>query len=144
MRLHAKYAPPGWLSGERVGLMTGGCEFDPRLRRTSFSDVFSPFISAEACEKSSWWFRKKSCARAGCEKARKHMCVTDHHDMTLAVKVALTPNTTNQPNSSFPSCFKGIQTLEIVFVVVFFFNSCYLCLDNRDTKGNHSHFFGFN
>ena len=24
------------------------------------------------------------------------MCVTDHHDMTLAVKVALNPNTTNQ------------------------------------------------
>ena len=26
------------------------------------------------------------------------MCVTDRHDMTLAVKVALNPNTTNQPN----------------------------------------------
>ena len=25
------------------------------------------------------------------------MCVTDRHDMTLAVKVALNPNTTNQP-----------------------------------------------
>ena len=25
------------------------------------------------------------------------MCVTDHHDMTVAVKVALNPNTTNQP-----------------------------------------------
>ena len=25
------------------------------------------------------------------------MCVTDRHDMTLAVKVALKPNTTNQP-----------------------------------------------
>ena len=24
------------------------------------------------------------------------MCVTDHHDMTLAVKVALNPNTTNE------------------------------------------------
>ena len=29
-------------------------------------------------------------------KARKHICVTDRHDMTLAVKVALNPNTTNQ------------------------------------------------
>ena len=28
------------------------------------------------------------------------MCATDHHDMTLAVKVALNPNTTNQPISS--------------------------------------------
>ena len=25
------------------------------------------------------------------------MCVTDRHDMTLGVKVALNPNTTNQP-----------------------------------------------
>ena len=31
-----------------------------------------------------------------CEKARKHICVTDRHDMTLAVKVPLNPNTTNQ------------------------------------------------
>ena len=30
-----------------------------------------------------------------CEKARKHMCVADRRDMTLAVKVALNPNTTN-------------------------------------------------
>ena len=28
------------------------------------------------------------------------MCVTDRHDMTLAVKVALKPNTTNQPTLS--------------------------------------------
>ena len=27
------------------------------------------------------------------------MCVTDRHDMTLAVKVALNPNTTNQPTN---------------------------------------------
>ena len=27
---------------------------------------------------------------------RKHMCVTNFHKMTLAVEVALNPNTTNQ------------------------------------------------
>ena len=27
----------------------------------------------------------------------KHLCVTDRHDMTLAVKLALKPNTTNNP-----------------------------------------------
>ena len=32
---------------------------------------------------------------AWCEKARKHMCVIDRNDMTLAVKVTLNPNTTN-------------------------------------------------
>ena len=29
------------------------------------------------------------------------MCITDHHDMTLAVKVALNPNTTNQLTNNF-------------------------------------------
>ena len=29
-----------------------------------------------------------------CEKARKYMYVNDRHDMTLAVKMALSPNTT--------------------------------------------------
>ena len=31
-----------------------------------------------------------------CEKARKHICVTDRHDMTLADKVALNTHTTKQ------------------------------------------------
>ena len=44
-------------------------------------------------------FGKKSCVSTG-EKARKHVCVTDRHDMTLVVKVALNPNTTNQPSSA--------------------------------------------
>ena len=29
------------------------------------------------------------------------MCVTDHHDMTLTVKVALDPNTINQPTLDY-------------------------------------------
>ena len=50
--------------------------------------VFSPLTSAEACEKSSrWLWKDKLCW--------KHICITDHHDMTLAGKVALNPNTTN-------------------------------------------------
>ena len=32
--------------------------------------------------------------------ANQHMCVTDHFDMTLAFKVALNPNTTNQLTST--------------------------------------------
>ena len=35
------------------------------------------------------------------------MYVTDRHDMTLAVKLALNPNTTNQPYMSI----KGSETL---------------------------------
>ena len=31
------------------------------------------------------------------------MCITDRHDMTLAVKVALNPNTTNQSTKGYLS-----------------------------------------
>ena len=48
-------------------------------------------------EKSSRWLWKEKLCQYWCEKARKHLCVTDRHDMTLAVKVALNTNTTNQP-----------------------------------------------
>ena len=39
-------APPGWLSGKRVGLGPGGCEFKTRLRRTFFPAYFrlSPLL----------------------------------------------------------------------------------------------------
>ena len=40
-------------------------------------------------------FGKKSCVSTGVRKPG-NTCVTDRHDMTLAVKVALNPNTTNQ------------------------------------------------
>ena len=63
-----------------------------------------PFVSAEACEKSSWLLWKEKLCQYWCEKARKHMCVTDGH-MTLAVKVALNPNTTNQPTHPFVSAW---------------------------------------
>ena len=60
--------------------------------------VFSP-LTSEAFDKSSRWLWKDSCLSIGVKKARKHMCITDHHDMTLAVKVALNPiNTINQSN----------------------------------------------
>ena len=64
------------------------------VEATFLSGKFSPLTSAEACEKSSRGFGKKS-VRTGVGKPG-NICVTDHHDMTLAVKVALNPNTTNQ------------------------------------------------
>ena len=41
------------------------------------------------------------------------MCITDHHNMTLAVKVALNPNTCaiNQPTQILPSG-KGLSEIE--------------------------------
>ena len=93
MHLQILTAPPGWLSGERVGLMIWWLRVRSPVEATFLSGVISPLTSAEACEKSSRWLWKEMY---WCEKASNHMCVTDCHDMTLAVKVALNPNTTNQ------------------------------------------------
>ena len=46
-------------------------------------------------------FGKKSCISTGVGKPGDTVCVTDRHDMTLAVKVALNPNTTNQQTKTF-------------------------------------------
>ena len=56
------------------------------------SGVFSPLVSAEACQKSSEWLWKESCVSTGVRKPG-NMCVTVRHDMTLAVKIALNLNT---------------------------------------------------
>ena len=77
------------------------------VEATFLSGVFSPLTSAEACEKSSWWLWKEKLCLYRCEKARetrKHICVTDRHDMTLAVEVVLNPNTTNQPTYLLQTC----------------------------------------
>ena len=42
------------------------------------------------------------------------MCVTDRHDMTLAVKVALNPNTTNQPSTV---TYKGVAILQFTLTL---------------------------
>ena len=54
------------------------------------------------------------------EKARyeKHICVTDRHDMTLAVKVALNPNTTNQPTNKVFTLKRGTHEGEITIKVL--------------------------
>ena len=96
--MHRFDVPPGWLSGERVGLMTWWLRVRSPVEATFLSGVFSPLTSAEASGKSSRWLWKEKLCLYWCEKARKHICVTDRHDVTLAVKVALNPNTTNQPS----------------------------------------------
>ena len=54
-----KGAPPGLLSGERVGLMTCWLRVRSPVEVTFLSGIFSPLTSAEAHEKSSWWLRKE-------------------------------------------------------------------------------------
>ena len=56
------WAPPGWLSGERVGLMTRWMWVRSPFEATFLSGVFSPLTSAEACEESCWWlWKEKLC-----------------------------------------------------------------------------------
>ena len=52
------FAPPGWLSGERVRLMTWWLGVRSTVEATFLSGVFLPLTSAEACEKSSRWLWK--------------------------------------------------------------------------------------
>ena len=64
---------------------------------TFLSGVFSFHTSAEACEKNSRWLWKEKLFENWCEKARKHICVADVHDMSIAVKVAFTHSHTMTP-----------------------------------------------
>ena len=62
-------ASPGWLSGERVGLMTRWMCVRSPGEATFLSGVFSPLTSAEACEKSSrWLWKEQSCVSTGVRK----------------------------------------------------------------------------
>ena len=100
--------PPGRLSFERVGLMTWWLWVRSTVEANFLSCVFSLLTSAEACEKSCRWLWKE---KLWCEKARKHMCVIDRHDMTLPVKVALNPNTTNPTRKSWLTMFPFFQAM---------------------------------
>ena len=87
------------LSGSMVSVSDswpGSCDFDPRLRRT----FFLAYFRLSCLQKQLWEvvgsFGKKSCVSTGVRKPG-NTCVTDHHDITLAVTVALNPNTNNQP-----------------------------------------------
>ena len=88
-----------WFSVDRVGLMTWWLWVRDPVEAKFLSGVFSPLTSAEACEKTSRWVcGKEICVSTGVRKpGNTYMCVTDHYDMTLSVKVALNLNTSNQP-----------------------------------------------
>ena len=70
----------------------GGFEFDTRLRRNFFPAYFRLSPLLRHVKKSSPCLWKESCVITDqYEKSRKQTCVTDRHDMTLAVKVVLNP-----------------------------------------------------
>ena len=64
------------------------------------------------------------------------MCVTDRHDMTLAVKVALNPNTTNnqQPTTDQSSYSPTIlqNTLSLVLSPSLFYSAAFECKTTSD------------
>ena len=68
----------------------------PSWRELSLRHIFAS--TSEACEKNSQWLWKESCVST-CVRKPRNTCVspTAMIIMTLAVKVALNPNTTNQP-----------------------------------------------
>ena len=62
MFFKSRQCPPGWLSGERDGLMIWWLWVRSPVEATFLSGVFSPLTSAEACEKSSRWrWKEKLC-----------------------------------------------------------------------------------
>ena len=86
------------------------------LCRLFFSANVRPSPLQKHVRKEVGGFGKKSCVSTGVKKARKHICVTDRHGMTLAVKVALNPNTSNiQPNA-----YKPLLTKHDLYVYTMF------------------------
>ena len=75
----------------------GGCEFDSRLRQTFFPAYFRPSPLQKHVRKVVGGSGKKVCDITVVRKPGNTLCFTNRHDMTLAVKMALNPNTTNQP-----------------------------------------------
>ena len=66
---------------------TGGCGFDTQLQQTFLSSCLclSPLIHVRLVVSG---FGKKVVFHYWCEKARKHRCITECHDMFWAVKMA--------------------------------------------------------
>ena len=77
-----------------LGSWHGGCAFDNQLRRNFFPTYFRLLPLLKHVRKVDSGFGKKFVLVLVWE-SQETMCVTDCHDMTLAVKVALNLNTTN-------------------------------------------------
>ena len=68
-------SPAGWLSGERVGLMTWWLWVRDPVQAKFFSGIFSPVTSAEGCEESSLWLWKEICVST-CERKPGNTCAS--------------------------------------------------------------------
>ena len=92
----------------------GGCEFDPRLRRLFFPVYFCLSPLQKHVRKVVVALERKVVLVLVCRRPG-NTCVTDHHHMTLAVKVALNPNTI-QPIEMQPLDFKFQARNEILHI----------------------------
>ena len=96
--------PPGWVNGDRVGLMTWWLRVQYPVE-ANFPAYFRLSLLPRHVRKVVGSFGKKAVLVL-IEKARKHTCVIDRNDMSLAVKVALNLNTTNQQLKCSPFVYK--------------------------------------
>ena len=91
--------PTSMLTGPLDPHLVFFCRSDLQLSRSRTSGLcyFSALVPCwqKHVRKVVGGFGKESYVRTGVRKPG-NTCVTDRHDMTLAVKVALNPNTTNQ------------------------------------------------
>ena len=78
-------APPGGSVVSVSDSRPGGCEFDPRLKRTFFLANFRISLLQKHVRKAVGGFGKKNCVSTGVRKPG-NTCVTDRHDMTVALK----------------------------------------------------------
>ena len=83
-----KFVPPMWLSAERVKLITCGCEFDPRLRRTFFPAYIRLSPLQKHLSKVVSGFGKKLCVSVSTSVGKP--------GNTCTSLMVLNPNTTNQ------------------------------------------------
>ena len=106
-RFNSWQARPGGSVVSVSDLWPDGCEFDPRFRRTFFPAYFRLSPLKKHVRKVVCGFGKKVVLVLVWEShSGKHMCVTDRHNMTLAVKVTLNNQPTNQPIELIAACME--------------------------------------
>ena len=111
----SKFARPGSSVVSVTDSWPGGCEFDPRVRRTFFLAYFRLSPLQKHVRKVVGvlvlvWGSQETHMR--------------HHDMTLAVKVALNPNTTNQLSNlqNLGELENKTKNASVVFLICVFYS----------------------
>ena len=102
---------PGGLAVSLSDSWHGGRDFDLQLRQISFKRIFTTHLWRSTREKKSVALERKVVLVLVWES---HMCVTECHDMTLAVKVASEPVQPTNQKSRFLKTLRR-ETLGNIF-----------------------------